>query len=147
MSSTKTRSWPLNFDIPQNQVSRSRRLVIHLLCKLALVCHTAAQPVLFERRGWSNRSPQNFLESRQQSFFTMDKEHWRVASFAVESGLVYEGKLDPTSVPSCDGSQHLVASGMHFQVLCWHGWEATGAGQEFKHLNTIYTSLAMCVTD
>jgi hypothetical protein len=55
-----------------------------------VVCHTAAQPVLFERRGWRNRSPQNFLESRQQSFFTMDKEHWRVASSAVESGQVYE---------------------------------------------------------
>jgi hypothetical protein len=124
-------------------------LVIHLLCKLALVCHTAAQPVLFERRGWSNRSPQNLHESRQQSFFTMDKETLarRVLRGRERASLRGVRKLDPTSVPRCDGIQHLVASGMHFQVLCWHGWEATGVGQEFKHLNTIYTSLAMCVAD
>jgi hypothetical protein len=73
-------------------------------CSESLHSQTTQPTPTLKRRGWGNRSPRNFLESRQQLFsLAWENKYWRVASFAVESGQVYTRgvlKLDRTSVPT-----------------------------------------------
>jgi hypothetical protein len=81
------------------------RIEIRFALKLALVAYIAAQPVLLERRGLETGVIVRHETLLTGQSFNRMKEHWRVASSAVESGQVFERyeSLTERQLQVCDG--------------------------------------------